>query len=59
MLLQVFKGVNCLVDIGLGCKIMVAKNYLSEKEICSLERNVSTYFDYVERLLEEENLLGM
>lgn len=39
--------------------IVVAKNYLSEKEIRSLERNVSAYFDYVERLLEEQTLLGM
>lgn len=39
--------------------MVVAKNYLSEKEIRSLERNVSAYFDYVERLLEDETLLGM
>lgn len=39
--------------------VVVAKNYLSEKEIRSLERNVSAYFDYVERLLEDETLLGM
>lgn len=39
--------------------VTVAKNYLSEKEIRSLERNVSAYFDYVERLLEDETLLGM
>ena len=39
--------------------VTVAKNYLSEKEIKSLERNVSSYFDYVERLLEDERLLGM
>ncbi|GFH39671.1 virulence RhuM family protein [Pseudolactococcus insecticola] len=39
--------------------VMIAKNYLSEKEIKSLERNVSAYFDYVERLLEDETLLGM
>ncbi|MFI3621140.1 virulence RhuM family protein [Vagococcus fluvialis] len=39
--------------------VTVAKNYLSEKEIKSLERNVSSYFDYVERLLEAERLLGM
>ncbi|QDA26144.1 cell filamentation protein Fic [Paenibacillus polymyxa] len=39
--------------------VSVAKNYLSEKEIRSLERNVSAYFDYVERLLEDEVLLGM
>lgn len=39
--------------------VIVAKNYLSEKEIRRLERNVSAYFDYVERLLEDETLLGM
>lgn len=39
--------------------VVVAKNYLSDKEIRSLERNVSAYFDYVERLLEDETLLGM
>lgn len=39
--------------------VVVAKNYLSKKEIRSLERNVSAYFDYVERLLEDETLLGM
>lgn len=39
--------------------VTVAKNYLQEKEIRSLERSVSAYFDYVERLLEEETLLGM
>lgn len=39
--------------------VSVAKNYLSEKQIRSLERNVSSYFDYVERLLEGETLLGM
>lgn len=39
--------------------VTVAKNYLSSKEIRSLERNISAYFDYVERLLEDETLLGM
>ena len=39
--------------------VFVAKNYLLEKEIRSLERNVSAYFDYVERLLEDETLLSM
>lgn len=39
--------------------VTVAKNYLSEQEIKKLERNVSSYFDYVERLLEDENLLSM
>lgn len=39
--------------------VSIAKNYLTEKQIRSLERNVASYFDYVERLLEEETLLGM
>lgn len=39
--------------------VTIAKNYLQEKEIRSLERSVSAYFDYVERLLEDETLLGM
>ncbi|TNH02926.1 virulence RhuM family protein [Testudinibacter sp. TR-2022] len=39
--------------------VVVAKNYLSEQEIKKLERNVSAYFDYVERLLEDEDLLSM
>lgn len=37
----------------------IAKNYLSEKEIKSLERNVSSYFDYIEDLLERENTFTM
>lgn len=39
--------------------VVIAKNYLSKNEIRSLERNVSSYFDYVERLLEDEVRLGM
>lgn len=39
--------------------VTIAKNYLSEQEIKKLERNVSSYFDYVERLLEDETLLSM
>lgn len=39
--------------------VTVAKNYLTEKEIKKLERNVSSYFDYVERLLEDKTLLSM
>ena len=38
---------------------VVAKNYLSHTEIKKLERSVSAYFDYVERLLEDGHLLGM
>ena len=39
--------------------VIVAKNYLSEKQIRSLERNISSYFDYIERLLEDEKPLSM
>jgi hypothetical protein len=42
----------------LQSNVVIAKNYLSEKEIRSFERNVSAYFDYVE-CLHEETLLGM
>lgn len=37
----------------------VAKNYLSEKEIKSLERSVSSYFDYIEGLIERRNTFTM
>lgn len=37
----------------------IAKNYLSEKEIRSLERNISSYFDYIEDLIERENTFTM
>jgi len=40
-------------DIG------IAKNYLDEKELKSLERIVSTYFDYVEGIIERRNALTM
>ena len=39
--------------------VSVAKNYLSEREIRRLERNVSGFFDYVEDLIEDEVLLKM
>ena len=38
---------------------VVAKNYLDEREIGRLERNVSSFFDYVEGLIEDEVLLEM
>ena len=38
---------------------VVAKNYLDEKEIKKLERLVSGFFDYLERLIENETLLKM
>ncbi|MEY3237415.1 MAG: hypothetical protein RI883_1516 [Bacteroidota bacterium] len=39
--------------------IIVAKNYLQEKEITQLERTVSSYFDYIEGLIERENTFTM
>ena len=37
----------------------VAKNYLDEKQIRRLERTVSGYFDYIEDLIERENVFTM
>ncbi|MCD4734881.1 MAG: virulence RhuM family protein [Bacteroidales bacterium] len=37
----------------------IAKNYLEEKEIKRLERTVSGFFDYVEGLIERENIFTM
>lgn len=39
--------------------VMVAKNYLSEKQIRQLERTVVGYFDYIEDLIERENTFTM
>ena len=39
--------------------VIVAKNYLDEKEIKKLERTVTGYFDYVEGLIERENTFTM
>lgn len=39
--------------------VVVAKNYLNEKEIRRLERTVTRYFDYVEDLIEDENVFTM
>lgn len=39
--------------------VMVAKNYLQEKEISQLERTVTGYFDYIESLIERENTFTM
>ncbi|MDO5688697.1 MAG: virulence RhuM family protein [Tissierellia bacterium] len=36
-----------------------AKNYLDEKQIKALERNVSGFFDYIEDLVERENTFSM
>jgi len=37
----------------------IAKNYLGEEEIKKLERAVSGYFDYIERLIEKRTTLTM
>jgi hypothetical protein len=39
--------------------VIVAKNYLKEKEISQLERTVTGYFDYIEGLIERENTFTM
>ncbi len=39
--------------------VIVAKNYLQEKEIAQLERTVTSYFDYIEGLIERENTFTM
>lgn len=39
--------------------VTVAKNYLDEKQIRQLERTVSGYFDYIEDLIERENVFTM
>lgn len=39
--------------------ITVAKNYLQQTEIRRLERAVSGYFDYIEDLIERENVFTM
>jgi hypothetical protein len=38
---------------------IVAKNYLSEQEIKSLERTIGAFFDYVERIIETKNTFTM
>ena len=39
--------------------VLIAKNYLEEREIKHLERAVSSYFDYIEGLIERENTFTM
>ena len=39
--------------------VLIAKNYLQEKEISQLERTVTGYFDYIEGLIERENRFTM
>ena len=39
--------------------VVIAKNYLEEKQISRLERTVTGYFDYIEDLIERENTFTM
>ncbi len=39
--------------------VVIAKNYLEEKQIRQLERTVTGYFDYIEDLIERENTFTM
>ncbi|MEI8364448.1 MAG: virulence RhuM family protein [archaeon] len=39
--------------------VIIAKNYLQEKEIKQLERTVSSFFDYIERIVESKKLMYM
>lgn len=39
--------------------VIVAKNYLDENQIRRLERSVSSYFDYIEDLIEREHIFTM
>jgi len=39
--------------------IIIAKNYLPEKEIKRLERTVSGFFDYIENIIENKNTFTM
>ncbi|MCI5724955.1 virulence RhuM family protein [Fusobacterium sp.] len=39
--------------------VIIAKNYLQEKEIKNLERTVTSYFDYIEGIIERKQALTM
>ncbi len=39
--------------------VSVAKNYMGEKQIKQLERTITSYFDYIEGLIERENTFTM
>ncbi len=38
---------------------IIAKNYLMENEIKKLERTVSSFFDYIERIIENRTVMNM
>lgn len=39
--------------------VTIAKYYLTEKEIRSLERTVTSYFDYIEGQIDRRNVFNM
>jgi hypothetical protein len=39
--------------------VTIAKNYLNEKEIKKLERTITGFFDYIENVIENENVMSM
>ena len=39
--------------------VVIAKNYLTEREIKKLERTISGFFDYIENVIENETPLNM
>lgn len=43
----------------LSSDVKIAKNYLSEKEIKRLERTISSFFDYIERIIENRETFTM
>ncbi len=43
----------------LASDVVVAKNYLTEKEIKKLERTISGFFDYIERIIENRHTFNM
>ena len=43
----------------LASDVTVAKNYLAEPDIKRLERTVSAFFDYIENIIENRQLLNM
>ena len=43
----------------LASDVIVAKNYLTETEIKKLERTVSTFFDYIENIIENRTTFTM
>lgn len=50
---------NSLNGRILKSDVSVAKNYLDEKQIKQLERTITSYFDYIEGLIERENTFTM